>query len=561
MKTQLSSPEARESERYDYIIVGAGSAGCVLASSLSEDSDCRVLLLEAGPDTETFWIRTPAGVPFLFHDPSLNWRFSTEPEPHLGNRSIYWPRGKVVGGTSAINGMIYIRGDQQDYNAWEAQGNPGWSYADVLPYFRRAETNEQGGNDWRGDSGPLRVSTGRYQMPLSEAFIQAALHAGIPANDDFNGPKLEGVGYCQHTIHDGLRYSTARAFLGPARSRANLVVRGGALVHRVVIDGQTATGVLFSQNGGVVYASAQKEVIVSAGAIGSPHLLMLSGIGDGDELQANGIRVAHHLPGVGKNLQDHLCLNTVFEVREGASMNRALSGWRKYVHGARYLLNRSGPLSMGTSHVQAFAATSPDSPRPDVQLSFKPYSITFEENDVLRVHRFPGMQICGVQLRPESRGKISLRSNDPAQSPRIEANYLSTTGDQQTMMRALQLIRRLTATKPLADLVVREHMPDPNISNDTSIDEFIRLNSQSIYHPVGTCRMGPDSMSVVDARLKVRGIGKLRVVDASIMPDVISGNTNAPTIMIAEKAVDMIRADARHIDSVRAGAEMAGAAA
>lgn len=544
METKSNLPEVSAGEKYDYIVVGAGSAGCALARLLSDDPQRRVLLLEAGPDTETFWIRTPAGVPFLFHDPKLNWRHSTDAEPNLRGRSLYWPRGKVLGGSSAINGMIYIRGDRQDYDDWEALGNTGWGYRDVLPYFRRSEANQEGEDEWRGGSGPLKVTTGKYQMPLSAAFIQAAVNEGIPENRDFNGAQLEGVGYCQHTIHGGFRYSTARAYLKPVRGRRNLVVRASALVHRVVIEDGVATGVLFERDGTIVRASARKEVILSAGAIGSPHLLLLSGIGSREELQAAGVQVTHHLPGVGKNLQDHLCLNTVFEVREGMSMNMALSGWRKYMHGARYLLNRGGPLSMGTSHVQAFVPTVPGESRADVQLSFKPYSITFEKDNLLRVHPFPGMQIAGLQLRPESRGAITLRSNDPAQAPRIEANYLAAVEDQRTMIRSLQLIRRLAASRPLADLLVQERMP--GLATDTEADmlDFIRANSQSIYHPVGTCRMGQDDDAVVDARLRVRGVGRLRVVDASIMPNLISGNTNAPTIMIAEKAADMIIADA-----------------
>ncbi|GAA5234994.1 choline dehydrogenase [Verticiella sediminum] len=543
MRQPTRLPEAPESEHYDYIVVGAGSAGCVLARALSDDSAQRVLLLEAGPDAETFWVRTPAGVPFLFHNAALNWRFATEPEPNLGGRAIYWPRGKVVGGTSAINGMIYIRGDRQDYDDWAAQGNPGWAYSDVLPYFRRSEKNELGASEWHGGDGPLKVSTGEYQRPISAAFILAANRIGIPENRDFNGAHFAGIGYCQHTIHGGVRQSASRAFLRPVRSRRNLVVRGGALVHRVVLEDGAATGVVYERDGQVMRASARREVILSAGAIGSPHLLMLSGVGPGDQLQAAGVPVALHLPGVGRNLQDHLCLNTVFEVHEGLSMNRALDGWRKYLHGARYLLNKGGPLSMGTSHVQAFVATHAQRSRPDVQLSFKPYSFTFESDEVLRVHPFPGMQVAGLQLRPASRGAISLRSADPARAPRIEANYLAAQEDRQTMIRALELIRRLAATSPLSDMVVREHLPGSGTDTPERMLEFIRSNSQSIYHPVGTCRMGQDEAAVVDERLRVRGIRNLRVADASIMPNLISGNTNAPTIMIAEKAADMIAAD------------------
>jgi choline dehydrogenase len=544
MTTQSKLPLVSEQESFDYVIVGAGSAGCALARRLTDDPRCRVLLLEAGSDTETFWIRTPAGVPFLFHNSAFNWRFYTEPERNLSGRRIYWPRGKVMGGSSAINGMIYIRGDQKDYDDWAAAGNSGWAYRDVLPFFKRSEGNENGEDAWHGGAGPLKVSTGRYRMPLSEAFIKASVAAGISANEDFNGAQLEGVGYCQHTIERGMRNSSARAYLSTVRQRSNLVVRGNALVHRITFANGAATGVVFEREGALIQAIARKEVILSAGAIGSPHLLLLSGIGPADELRTMGTPVERDLPGVGRNLQDHLCLNTVLEVRKGFSMNDALRGWRKYAHGARYLIDKGGPLAMGTSHVQAFAATAPGDPRPDVQLSFKPYSISFEEDGSLHVHDFPGMQICGVQLRPTSKGKITLRSTDPAQAPRIEANYLSTDYDHQTMLRALRLIRKIAAMPPLSDMIVAAKMPDASITSDTELDAFIRGNSQSIYHPVGTCRMGTDNMAVVDARLRVHGVGNLRVVDASIMPNVISGNTNAPTIMVAEKAADMIAEDA-----------------
>ncbi|SDR61679.1 GMC family oxidoreductase [Paraburkholderia tuberum] len=545
MKQSTSPREAKQAETFDYVVVGAGSAGCVLARALTEDPTCTVLLLEAGPDIETFWIRTPAGVPFLFHNKDFNWCYSTEPENSVGGRSVYFPRGKVVGGSSAINGMLYMRGDRQDYDDWARAGNPGWGYDDVLPYFRRAEKNDRGADAWRGDQGPLRVSLGRHQHPITQTFIETAAIAGIATNADFAGAKIDGAGYCQHTIGDGVRSSVARAYLHPVRSRANLAVRGNALVHRVVIENRVAKGVIYERDGVVQNVRARREVILSAGVIGTPQILMLSGVGRTKELADVGIRPVHELSGVGQNLQDHYAVNTVFEVKRGYSMNPAIRGWKKYLHGARYLLDRGGPLSMGTSHAQAFVATSPGDPRPDVQISFRPWSFTFEASGALRVHPFPGIQIAALKVRPASRGTVSLKSPAPSDAPRIRANYLSAREDQETMIRAFKLVRRLATTGGLAQAIVQEEFPGPGVDSDADMLEFIRDNGQSIYHPVGTCKMGCGNDAVVDARLRVHGIGQLRVVDASIMPNLISGNTNAPTIMIAEKAADMVIEDAK----------------
>ncbi len=528
---------------FDYIIVGAGSAGCVLASRLTEDPACRVLLLEAGEDLETFWIRTPAGLPFLFYDKRFNWCFSSESQPLLGDRRIYWPRGKVVVGSSAIDGMLYMRGDAQDYDDWAAAGNEGWAYRDVLPYFKRLETNLDGANEWRGDRGPVMVSRAGKQHPVTAQFIQAAVNAGISHNEDFNAARQEGVGYCQHTIGHGVRSSSSRAYLASIRNRPNLTIVDRAQSRRILVEEGTAVGVEYERGGKLISARALAEVLVSCGTVGSPQLLLLSGVGHAPELNELGIPVKVDLPGVGKNLQDHFGVNTGFEVRRDMSMNSVFSSWRRYLQGAKYLLTRKGPLAMGPSHAQAFACTNPEVDRPDVQISFRPWSFSFEREGELKVHPFPGIQIAGIPLRPKSRGSVSLRSRDATDSPVIRPNYFGAPEDEQTAIRATRLIRKIVSSAPMRDLVVREDFPGPQVDSESELLNFVRRNSQSIYHPVGTCKMGRDTDAVVDARLRVHGVRHLRVVDASIMPSLIGGNTNAPTIMIAEKAADMIIAD------------------
>ena len=537
------APASQPGRAFDYIIVGAGSAGCVLANRLSADPAVSVLLLEAGPDIEPFWVRAPAGLPFLFFNPEINWCFSTEEERELAGRKLYWPRGKLMGGSSAINGMLYMRGDHKDYDDWAAMGNTGWSYQDVLPYFRKSETWLQGANEWRGGAGPLHVSRSQYQHPVTATFLASAVQAGVPVNDDFNGRSQEGVGYCQHTIAAGVRRSSSNAYVNPVRTRPNLVISANSRIHRVSFADGAATGVDYERDGQRLHASARREVLLCAGALGSPHVLLLSGVGPAAALQRHGIAVIADRPGVGENLQDHLGINTVYEVRPGMSMNSVLSGWRKYMHGVRYLLNASGPLAMGTSHAQAFIRSEPGMDRPDVQLSFRPWSFTFEKSGALRMHPFASIQIAGLQLRPQSRGTVSLASADPLQAPLIRPNYLSAPKDRAAIIRTLKSIRRIVQTGPLADLIVQEKMPGRQVQSDEELLQFIRQESQSYYHPVGSCRMGQDDDAVVDERLRVKGVRNLRVVDASIMPALVGGNTNAPTIMIAEKAADLILED------------------
>ena len=539
-----ANPQAVQAD-YDYVITGGGSAGCVVANRLSADKNTTVLLLEAGPDTEPFWVRTPAGIGNVFFDERINWKFSTEPEERLAGRRLYWPRGKILGGSSAINGMVYVRGFAADYDHWRELGNAGWSFADVLPYFKRSETSDFGAGEYHGSDGPLRVSFPSRQHAATDAFVQAAVATGIPRNPDITGATQEGVGYLQHTIGDGFRSSTGRAYIGPARHRKNLTVAGGAMAQKVCIEDCRATGVEYIRDGVRCLARARREVIVSAGAIGSPHLLMLSGIGDPAQLKAAGVRTAHALPGVGANLQDHLAMNAGYEVRPGMSLNHALSGWRKFLQGAGYLLNRRGPLAVGASHAVAFVRSDPGIAVPDIQLSFRPLSFAFDSNNQLRMHPFAGVQFASAMLRPQSRGRIALRSADPLAAPLIHANYLTAADDERVMIATLRWIRQIAASRPLADIVLREDLPGAQIESDEQIMDFVRRNSQTLYHPVGTCRMGSGAMAVVDARLRVHGVQALRVVDASVMPTIVSGNTNAPTIMIAEKASDLILEDAR----------------
>ncbi|WP_028601872.1 GMC family oxidoreductase [Ottowia thiooxydans] len=543
MDTSTSSLE------HDYVIVGGGSAGCVLANRLSAERGTTVLLLEAGPDAEPFWVRTPAGVGNVFFDERINWKFFTEPEAKLAGRRLYWPRGKVMGGSSAINGMVYVRGFASDYDHWRDQGNAGWSWQDVVPYFQRSESSDSGESTWRGRGGPLRVSFPHGQHATTDAFVLAGVAAGVSRNRDIAGATQEGVGYLQHTIGDGVRSSTARAYLASARSRPNLGVLGDAAVTRLCIENGRATGVEFVRNGTRQFAKARKEVLVCAGAIGSPQLLMLSGIGAPDRLQAHGLPVVRALPGVGSNLQDHLAMNAGYEVREGASLNAALSGWRKFSHGARYLLHRRGPLAVGASHAVAFVRSDTRIEVPDIQLSFRPLSFAFDSKNQLRMHPFPGVQFASAMLRPRSLGYIALRSADPTAPPLIHANYLTDPDDERVMIATLRWIRRIAAASPLAELIVREDLPGAQVDSDEQIMDFVRKNSQTLYHPVGTCAMGSGPQAVVDTRLRVHGVPGLRVVDASIMPTIVSGNTNAPTIMIAEKAADMILEDARRPSS------------
>lgn len=528
----------QDGQSYDYIIVGAGSAGCVLANRLSEGGRHQVLLLEAGGKDDSFWIHIPIGYGKTIVDEKVNWKFQTEPNPALGGRSIYWPRGKVLGGSSSINGLIYIRGQAQDYDHWRQLGNAGWSYEDVLPYFKKAENQENGSDAFHGVGGPLTVTNLRERNPLCDAFIGSAQSQGIPRNDDFNGAQQEGAGYFQATVRNGRRESAATAYLRPALRRSNLTVLTGAMTEKVLLDGKKATGVQFRHQGKVLTARAGREVILSAGSIKSPHLLMLSGIGDAQHLAEQGIEPRHDLRGVGQNLQDHYGGQITWKCNQAITMNDVMmSRFRQMQVGLQWLLTRRGPLSVPAGQAALFARVLPDSATPDLQFLFQTFSGGYYEDGLFKFSGFANF-ICPV--RPNSRGQITLRSPDPYDQPRLEPNYFSDERDRRTAVEGLKLARRMAASRPLADFVISEHLPGSETATDQQIEDYLVENGGCVSHQVGTCKMGTDAMAVVDPNLRVHGVGGLRVVDASIMPTLISGNTNAPTIMIAEKAAAAI---------------------
>ena len=524
----------------DYIVVGAGSAGCVVAARLTEDPSVRVLVLEAGGPDSNPWIHIPLGYGKTIVDKRINWMYETEPDPNLNNRRVFWPRGKVLGGSSSINGLLYLRGQPEDYAHWRQLGNEGWAWDDVLPYFKRSEQRIGPGDDsLHGRDGALAVSDLPDRTELCESYIRAAMAEGIPRTDDFNGPQQEGVGYYHVTARHGRRSSAATAFLRPAMKRANLQVLTHALAARVTLEGRRATGVAFTQNGVAKQARARREVILCGGAINSPHLLMLSGIGPAAHLQATGMAVAHDLPGVGQNLQDHFQTRLTYRCRFPVTLNDVMmSPWRMAKAGVQYALTRSGPLTVSAGQVGIFARTRPDLPTPDVQFLLIPFSA---DRPGEGLNKFSGfLQNC-CQLRPESRGEILLTSPDPTVYPAIHANYLSSDLDRQTLVAGLQLGRRIAARPEMQHWIESEHLPGPEAQSDAALLEHAKTYGGSIFHPSGTCKMGRDRLSVVDPHLRVHGIEGLRVADAAIMPTVVSGNTNAACIMIGEKAADLVR--------------------
>jgi choline dehydrogenase len=539
----MNNNGAGETAEYDYVIVGAGSAGCVLANRLSANGKDSVLLLEAGPRDSNIWIHVPIGYGKLFKEKTVNWMYQTEPEPGLEGRQVFQPRGKVLGGSSSINGLLYVRGQHEDYDRWRQRGNVGWGYDDVLPYFKKAENQQRGADEYHGAGGPLSVSDWRHEDPLSEAFVKAAVETGIPFNPDFNGKTQEGAGFFQTTTRRGRRASSAYSYLRPAMSRGNLRVETSALAQRILFEGRRARAVEYRQNGNLRTARARREVLVSSGAYNSPQLLQLSGVGPADLLRTHGIEVVLDAKGVGNDLQDHLQVRIVTRCSQKITLNDVVNHpVKRVMAGVRYALARSGPLTIAAGTSGAFFKTNPRLASPDIQIHFIPFSTDkMGEN----LHAFSGFTASVCQLRPESRGSLRIRSADPAAPPEIRINYLATETDRAAFIDGMRILRKILAAPALKAYCHEEVYPGEKVTSDEDLLDFCRKTGSTVYHPTSTCRMGNDPLAVVDQRLRVRGIEGLRVVDASVMPDLMSGNTNAPTIMIAEKASDMILEDAR----------------
>ncbi|WP_422037022.1 GMC family oxidoreductase [Roseibium sp.] len=535
---------------FDFVIVGAGSAGSVVANRLSANGKYSVCVLEAGGSDLNVWIWMPIGYGKAFYNRHINWMYRTEPDPGLNDRSGYWPRGKVLGGSSSINAMVYIRGQQTDFDDWKAMGNPGWGWEDVLPIFRRSECNDAGASDVRGGDGPLHVSSmTRDVHPLCSNFLDAAEDAGFKRNPDFNGADQEGVGLYQITAKDGFRMSAARAFLAPARKRRNVDVITRAHTTRLIVEEGRVTGAVYSRNGTEFTVKARREVILSAGAVNSPQILMLSGIGDGTGLQAKGIDTVLHRPAVGRNLQDHLGHDYLYRSRVPTLNQQLYPWWGKLLQGMRYVLTRKGPLSLSVNQAGGFVKSNPDTNRPNMQLYFSPVSYTKApkgKRPLMNPDPFPGFLLGMQPTRPTSRGHIALRSGDPFDTPEIHPNSLSTNHDLTEMIEGCRLLRQIAESPALQEIIEEEISPGPAVQSDEEILEDVRNRCSTVFHPVSTCRMGPDDMeNVVDHRLKVHGLEGLRIVDASIFPTVTSGNTNAPAIMVGEKGSDMILEDTR----------------
>jgi choline dehydrogenase len=538
----------------DFIIVGGGSAGCVLANRLSADGKTKVLLIEAGGDDRptrnpgqflsNLMIHVPVGYSQTLKDPKVNWLYPTQPDPGTGERVHVWPRGKVLGGSSSINGLLYVRGQRADYDGWRQLGCEGWSWEDVRPYFLRAEHQERGAGEHHAVGGPLNVSDVTQTHEVSDAVIEACEQAGLPRNDDINGAEQEGVGYYQLTVKNGQRCSAAVAYLHPVMGRANLRVATNALAARVLFEGKRAVGVEYLQGGRRLVAKAAREVILCGGAVNSPQLLQLSGVGPGELLRGHGVEVVSDLPGVGENLQDHYVIAMTWRLKAGVvSVNELTRGRRFLGETMKYLLRRRGLLTLSAAHIAVFCKSRPELAGPDIQFHILPATMDVDKlvnEQKMELENAPGLTIAPCQVRPESRGHIRIASADPAVYPAIAPNYLSASLDQEVAVASLRWGRKIAGEPALRGWIDHEMTPGPGLQSDAELLAFARMAGSTIYHPVGTCQMGHGPAAVVDPQLRVHGVEALRVVDASIMPRLVSGNTNAPTIMIAEKAADLI---------------------